>query len=191
MAQHAGQRMTIAEFLDFDDGTDTRYELIDGELTAMAPPMRGHGALAARLIRMIGNGLSPPCEAISQAGIVPDEASNSFFVADIVVTCSASLASDPVIAEPRLIVEVLSPTTTATDLNRKLPAYRAMPSVQDVLIVASTERRIEHWQRHGDVWQVRDLRDQGVVRIEALAVAIDVDALYAGVLDPPSAAARG
>ena len=37
MADAAEKRMTVAEFLDWDDGTDTRYELIDGRPVAMAP----------------------------------------------------------------------------------------------------------------------------------------------------------
>jgi len=187
MAQQAARRMTVAEFLDFEDGTDTRYQLIDGDLNAMAPPMRGHGALTMRTGRMIGAALKPGCEVIVQAGIVPDEASDSFFVADLAVTCSPSLASDPIIPEPRLIVEVLSPSTTATDLNRKLPAYRAMPSVQEVLIVATSEPRVEHWHREADGWKVRDLRPGDILAIETLGVTIDVAALYQGVLDTPEA----
>jgi Uma2 family endonuclease len=179
--------MTVAEFLTFEDGTDTRYQLIDGELMAMAPPMRGNGALAARLMRHIGNALGSGCEVIAQAGIVPEEDSDSFFVADLAVTCTASLASDPIVPAPRLIVEVLSPSTTATDLNRKLPAYRAMPSVQDVLIVATSEARVEHWQREADGWKVRDLRPGDMLEIAPLGVTIDVGALYDGVLDTPEA----
>jgi Uma2 family endonuclease len=34
--------MTVAEFLEYDDGTDTRYELIDGQLVAKNPPATKH-----------------------------------------------------------------------------------------------------------------------------------------------------
>ena len=37
MAHVAEKLMTVAEFLNWDDGTDTRYELINGRLVAMAP----------------------------------------------------------------------------------------------------------------------------------------------------------
>jgi len=33
----ATRKLTLAEYLAFDDGTDTRYELFDGELLAMPP----------------------------------------------------------------------------------------------------------------------------------------------------------
>jgi Uma2 family endonuclease len=38
MAEPAISRMTLEEFLRWDDGTDARYELIDGFPVAMAPP---------------------------------------------------------------------------------------------------------------------------------------------------------
>jgi Uma2 family endonuclease len=61
-------RLLLAEFLDWDDGTDTRYELIDGQVLAMAPPSPRDGALTAQLARLIGNGLRPPCRVIVEAG---------------------------------------------------------------------------------------------------------------------------
>jgi Uma2 family endonuclease len=38
MAEPAIGRMTLEEFLRWDDGTDTHYELVDGFPVAMAPP---------------------------------------------------------------------------------------------------------------------------------------------------------
>ena len=46
MAEPATRRMTLEEFLRWDDGTDTRYELIDGVPVAMAPPAVAHRILA-------------------------------------------------------------------------------------------------------------------------------------------------
>jgi hypothetical protein len=42
MAEPAISRMTLEEFLRWDDGTDTRYELIDGFPVATAPPAEAH-----------------------------------------------------------------------------------------------------------------------------------------------------
>jgi putative restriction endonuclease len=53
MAEPAIRRMTLEEFLRWDDGTDTRYELIDGFPVAMAPPAEAHRILAARLVSWI------------------------------------------------------------------------------------------------------------------------------------------
>jgi Uma2 family endonuclease len=44
-------------------------------------------------------------------------------------------------------LEVLSPITSATDFNRKLPDYQQIPSMRDVLLVSSMERLVRHWRR--------------------------------------------
>ncbi len=43
--------MTVAEFLAWDDGTDTRYELIEGRPVAMAPVAPSHSIIASNLVR--------------------------------------------------------------------------------------------------------------------------------------------
>ena len=45
MAEPAEKRWTVEEFLAWDDGTDHRYELVDGEVVAMAPPSEAHGTI--------------------------------------------------------------------------------------------------------------------------------------------------
>ena len=49
MTEAADRRMTVAEFLDWDDGTDTRYELIDGQPVAMAPVSPSHSIIVVNL----------------------------------------------------------------------------------------------------------------------------------------------
>jgi hypothetical protein len=55
MAEPAEQRMSLAAFLGWDYGTDTRYELLDGRPRAMVPPTLAHGTIVANLARHIGN----------------------------------------------------------------------------------------------------------------------------------------
>ena len=45
MAQVKEKLWTLEEFLAFDDGTDTSYQLFEGRIVAMNPPLRGHGGL--------------------------------------------------------------------------------------------------------------------------------------------------
>jgi Uma2 family endonuclease len=181
MAEAARKLWTLDEFLAFDDGTDRRYELIGGEIVAMAPPSGIHGALTARLGARITAQLRRPCEVVMEAGILLPERIDAYYQADLAVTCSG-LTPKPAVPQPRVIVEVLSPSTAATDYLRKLPDYRGIPSVQDILLVSSTEPRIEHWRREADGWKVQDFRGEGVVRLQAFDVAIDVAELYRDLL---------
>jgi Uma2 family endonuclease len=180
-----GRRLwSLHEFLAFDDGTDTRYELVDGHIIAMAPASDVHGALVMRLARRLGNALRPGCEVVAEAGIVPPERADSWYQADLAVTCSP-LTGQQFISEPVLIAEVLSPSTAANDRDRKLPEYRTIPSLQDILVISSTEPRIEHFRRERDGWKIHDLRGQGTVRLQALDTTLDLADLYAGIMTLP------
>jgi Uma2 family endonuclease len=189
VAEPARRLWRLDEFLAFDDGTDTRYELFDGQIVAMAPGSDVHGALVMRLGRRIGNALPPGCEIIGEAGIVPPERAHSWYEADLAVTC-AGLTGQQFIAEPILIVEVLSPSTAATDRDRKLPDYRTIPSLQDLLVVSSIEPRIEHFRREPDGWKIDDLRGEGTLRLQGLGITVGLAEIYAGLAPAHAQAER-
>jgi len=182
MAQVKEKLWTLDEFLAFDDGTDTSYQLFEGRIVAMNPPLRGHGTLVARLARIVGNQLSPPCEVAAEAGIIPANRRQSWYQADLIVTCTPGNHKDPFIAEPVLVVEVLSPTTSATDFNRKLPDYQQIPSMRDILLVSSMERLVRHWRRDADGWVEQANRGSATLRLSGLPVAIAMTDLYDRIL---------
>jgi Uma2 family endonuclease len=78
-----------------------------------------------------------------------------------------------------VIVEVLSPSTEAEDRGVKLPAYRRLTSVQDILLVASDRPAVEHYVRQGRQWVIVDRGPGETVKLTALPVAIAIDELYA------------
>jgi Uma2 family endonuclease len=157
MPELADKRMSLAEFLDWDDGTETRHELIDGRPLAMVPPIEAHGTIVANVARHIGNRLKPPCRVVVEAGITPADRVDTWYQADLVVTCAPAERGARAIAEPRLIVEVLSPSTAAHDRGVKLADYRKIVLVEQILMVSGEDRQVELWLRTGDGWKVQDL----------------------------------
>ena len=182
MARAADKLWTLEEFLAFDDGTDTSYELFEGQIVAMNPPLRGHGTLVGRLVRIIGSQLRPPCEVVAESGIIPVNRRHSWYKADLIVTCTPGSYKDQFIAEPVLVIEVLSPTTTAIDFNRKLPDYQQIPTMQDVLLVSGMERLIRHWSRGPNGWTEHRHRRAATVRLTGLPVTFALRDLYDGIL---------
>ena len=86
---------TVAEFVDWlGDGTGAKYELICGELRAMAPASFTHGLIQANLARLIGNHLIAaglPCLVVAEPGVVPRlTANDTALIPDLGVTCIES-----------------------------------------------------------------------------------------------------
>ena len=178
--QPADLRMSLAAFLDWDDGTDTRYELIDGRVAAMAPPSPRHSALTGQLARLIGSALTPPCRVFVEAGIVTPQRADTYLQADLAVSCRPLAQQDRDVAEPILVVEVESPGTVRHDRGVKVDRYRELPSVRETLLVASIERRIQLWRRQGERWTVEDVIGDATLRLESCALEIPLADLYAG-----------
>lgn len=152
-------------------------------ITAVAPAQAVHGRLVARLTRAIGNQLWAPCKPITEAGIRPAERDDTYWQADIVVHCRPLVPGRVYLTDPRLVVEVLSASTEATDRLLKLDDYRLIESVHDILLVATQRVRIEHWQHHEGFWAVRDLGPGDVLEVRELGLEVALDPLYADLLE--------
>jgi Uma2 family endonuclease len=194
MAARAPRRMTLAEFLDWDDGTDIRYELIDGEVVAMAPALPAHGRIVSNLDRAIGQRLEPPCLIFAGAGVIRPDRRNHFYVPDLLVTCAPVPRGTRHVPEPRLVVEVLSPGTRRYDRDSKLDGYRELPTVAEILFVWSDERRVQLWRRDRARWIVEDAIGDAGLRLETVDATVPLAAIYDNVAlaepDPEAAPGR-
>jgi Uma2 family endonuclease len=174
--------MTLAEFLEWDDGTDRRYELLDGVPVRMAPSLEAHGELTAALAMQIGGRVRPLCRVISEAGVLIPDRAETYYVADLAVTCAPREPGRPMVVEPVLVVEVLSPSTGQVDRWRKVADYRTLASVREILVVFSDERRVDVQRRTADGWRVDDLIGKAEVELSCCTSPIPLDAVYRDLL---------
>ncbi len=169
--------MTVAEFLEYDDGTETHYELIDGQLVAMNPPAARHAIICHNIGRALERQLRPPCMALwSTLGVAVDEKGQTWRQPDAIVTCVQPAKG--FFREPRLIAEVLSPATEKDDRTTKLDFYDSLPGVETVLLVWQDKRRVRVRERLATGWQDRDLIGSGSIRIEPLGVELTLNEIY-------------
>lgn len=178
MGEAATRRMTADEFLTWDDGTDQRYELVDGQIVAMAPPSDPHGTIvvnaAVETSRLIEG--REPCRAIVEAGLRLDE--HNHYKADVAVTCTEPRQA-AYVEEPVLIVEVLSASTHRDDVAIKGKRYVELPSVQEMWLIDSRERWVQVWRRQADAWIVTmPLRGSDRFESGVLGDRVGLGALY-------------
>jgi Uma2 family endonuclease len=184
MAELAVKPMTLDEFLRWDDGTETHYELIGGFPVAMAPPAEAHRMLMVRLVSRIDASLSNrrPCNAQVEAGVIRPDRADTYFEADIAATCEGNEVGRQAIKDPFLIVEILSPSTERHDRRIKLPVYRQIATVQEILFIASDGLYAELHRRSGAQWITEILRG-GDARLTLTSVGIEIPMsdLYEGI----------
>ena len=169
----------MAEFLDWEDGTDTRYELIDGRPVAMAPVSASHSIIVVNLGFELKSRLKAPCYAGGEAGVVRPDRDDTFYEADIVLSCTPITAGTKVIPNPLVVIEVLSPLTLEHDRGRKAYDYTRIESVQEIVLLSSEQRHVVIWRRRGAKWEVEDLIGDAALELEAVGVTIPLAAVYA------------
>jgi Uma2 family endonuclease len=184
MAEPAIRRMTLEEFLRWDDGTDTHYELIDGFPVAMAPPAEAHRILAVRLVSRIDAALADrrPCNAQIEPGVVRPDRADSYYVPDIAVTCEPNEPGRQAMVDPILIVEILSPSTERTDRRLKLPIYQAMESVREIMLIDADSHHAELYRRENDRWGIQLVRGtEASLVLTTVDLRISMSELYEGI----------
>jgi Uma2 family endonuclease len=148
------RRMTVDEFLAWlDEGPEgARYELVAGEVVAMAPERAAHARRKARAWRALTDSIEAAglsCEALPDGMTVRID-DHTAYEPDAVVHCGEALADDAVIVPaPVIVVEVLSPSTATRDTGAKLADYFRLPSVRHYLIVRTDRPTVIH-HRRGD-----------------------------------------
>ena len=177
--------MTVEQFLDWDSGDDRRYELVNGIPVAMASPSWAHQIIAANFTRRFSEALDerPPCHALVEAPIGLADRDDICHVADIAVVCKPHERGQKSPPEPVLVVEILSPSTENHDRRVKVPDYRAIPTVQEIVLVDQNHYYCEVHRRQEDGRWLTDLVrfPDARLRLESIGLDQPLAAFYANV----------
>lgn len=147
---------TAAAYLALERASETRSELVNGQILAMTGASRAHNLIAANICREIGNHLKGrPCEAYQSDMRVKVSPTGLYTYPDVVVVCGQPQLEDEhgdTLLNPTLLVEVLSPSSEAYDRGERFAHYRRLESLREYLIVAQDQPRIERYARDGEHW---------------------------------------
>ena len=88
------------------------------------------------------------------------------------------IAAASFLINPSLIVEVLSPSTEDYDRGEKLAHYKQIPSLEEVILVAHEERRLELWRRAGDHWTLHVSRGEETASVASLGCELSLADVY-------------
>jgi Uma2 family endonuclease len=116
-------------------------------------------------------------------------AANSFFYPDVMVTCSAADAARRLVKEDaRFVAEVLSPSTAAYDRGAKFAAYRALPSLEEYLLIDIDSRACDLYRKGaGGLWVLHPSGTGSSVTLASVDLTLAVDELFAD-LEPAGGA---
>jgi Uma2 family endonuclease len=183
-------KVTAEEYLVLDRAAEFRSEFIDGEIIAMSGGSVRHSRLQINLGAEIHGALrGSPCQAFS-SDLRVRVSSRMYAYPDLTVVCGELMLADErqdILLNPKIIFEVLSPSTEYYDWGVKFRRYREIESLTDYILVDQDQPRIEQFTR-GDAhtWTFRDYQDASeIFRIESIGVSLPIARIYEGI-DFPS-----
>jgi Uma2 family endonuclease len=169
---------TVKEYLALEGVSETKHELSRGRIVAMAGAELAHNEIAMNLARELGNHLEQsPCRTLGSDQRIFVEATDEYYYPDVSVTCLEPDLVDPSprsLKNPQVIVEVLSPSTAGYDRGDKWSAYRTIPTLTDYVMVSSTRREVEHYQRAADgTWTSRSITGGAITLANGVTLALE------------------
>ena len=184
MAHATLSAWTHEQFFAWQERQDDRYELVDGQpLRMMAGASNAHVAVSVNIIVQLGTQLrGKPCRPFHGDGSVQTRRGN-IRRPDIGVDCGPFVANGYKATAPRMVAEVLSPSTRDFDTFRKVEEYQLIGSLQRILLIDPNRPEVAVWHREeGGEWEHSVVRGIGeTIAMPEIGVALPMAEIYAGI----------
>jgi Uma2 family endonuclease len=178
-----GRRYTVAEYLAAEERAAYKSEFYHGEVFAMIGASEAHSTIVFNLSGALASQLrGKPCRGYSSDTKIEIAQGIAYFYPDLSVACGEPVFRDKartILTNPRVIFEVLSPSTETFDREEKFAAYATLPSLTDYILISQRQPWIEHFAREGDRWLYRTATDpQGALEIDAIGCRLALPDVY-------------
>lgn len=184
-------RFSVEEYLELDRSAEVQSEFHDGVMFPITAVTWERSEINGSVWSKLKTALrGKPCKVASAAVRVRVRPSK-FVIPDLMIVCGEPAFADKVrdtVTNPRVIVEILSPSTADYDYGEKFILYRGLPSFEEYLLVSQDHARVEVFRKTSDGrWMLTTyLGLDAVVPIESVGVDLALAEVYDGVEFPPS-----
>lgn len=187
VARREPEYMTVEEWRELERNShDIKHEYIDGQIYAMTGGTLSHARLGSNTVRIIEDALfaaKKPCY-VYNSDVAVHISSKRYTYPDTSVSYDEQDQSTPNKREmqsPRVIVEVLSESTESYDRGHKFALYRACPTIQEYVLVATKYQAVEVYRRTAKGWTNIEFYEPGnEIELTSLDIHFPMEALYRG-----------
>lgn len=139
------------EYLEAERKAEFKSEYFCGEIVAMSGGTPRHGTIGVNVTAEIHAQLKgTPCQAFSNDVKIRTLPNGVYAYPDLSIVCGEPIYHDDkadVIINPKVLIEILSPSTESIDRGRKWIQYQQIASLTDYILIAQDQPYIEHFSR--------------------------------------------
>jgi len=178
---------TYKDYKEWELKPGERFEIINGVAYAMSAPNTEHQRismfLSGKFFVYLDGKTCQPFAAPYDVRLFyeEDESDTTVVQPDLIVVCDPKkLGPEGCRGAPDLVIEILSPSNTVIEMNRKLNIYREA-GVPEIWIVDPEEKQVEVYRLSGDRYAPQILRMGDVLKSAQFpGFEIPLEALFAG-----------
>lgn len=172
------RRYTPEEYLERERSAAYKSQYYRGDIFAMSGASREHLRIAGDLFVYLSNALRDrPCEVFNSDLRVNVQESGLYTYPDLTVVCSEPHFEDrhvDTLLNPLILVEVLSSSTEAYDRGAKASQYRKIPSLRELVLIASESLHVERYHREEDgEWRLWESTDRAAA-LPLVSIGLEV-----------------
>ena len=176
--------LTPQEYLARERRAETKSEYLRGEVFAMTGASRQHNLIAGNVAAELHQRLRDrPFEIYQSDMRVKVSPTGLYTYPDVTVVCGEPEFEDAqvdTLLNPKVLVEVLSPSTADYDRGRKFTHYRRLSSLHEYLVISQDRPLVEHYVRQGqDAWVLTEERSlQAAVDLPSIDCQLPLSEIY-------------
>lgn len=179
--------LTVEEYLKFEQDGEIRHEYVAGQIYGMTGSSREHNLIATNIISLLRPYLrGSSCRAFVSDMKVKIETNNQrvdlFYYPDLVVTCNPKDRERYFLTSPCLVIEIISPSTQATDKREKRVNYQNIESLQEYVLVSQDEIKVEVYRKDNEGnWTVETLGKDDNLQLNSVRLTLTMADIYEDV----------
>jgi Uma2 family endonuclease len=176
-------KMSLAEFMAWENAQPDRHEFYRGETFAMVGGTARHNRVILNLASRIGDHLDGTSCQVFAENMKVQLADEGVLYPDVMVTCSKADAGDEqIVTDPKLIIEVLSPSTKGYDKRDKFILYRSLPSLREYVLIDPVMRQIEVFTlADAGAWLLTDQTKADALWLASIDCRLPTELVFKGV----------
>ncbi len=175
----------MAEFLEWEEQQDGKYEFDGHGIVAMIGGTVAHAEICINLTTALRNRLrGMPCRAYGAE--LKMEVAGAIRYPDAVVTCTRIAPDATLMTQPVVIFEVLSPSTATVAFTDKHDEYRDTPSVTRYVILRQDRMHATVFSRVEGAWSRAVIVGDGTLAMQEIGIEVPLAELYEDVVFGPA-----
>ena len=175
--------ITEEEYFAGEERSVVKHEWLDGVVYAMAGGSFNHALLCHTTSGAARNALrGKTCRSLGSEIKIKIESNGQIVYPDAVIFCPPSRfvgKGDSALVTPKVIFEVLSPTTRDYDKAGKFALYKTIPTFEEYVLIEPDQIWVDHYRHTENGWIHQSFnRRQDVLKLESAGIEMTLDEIY-------------